>query len=183
MTVSPPAQRQAAPVSGADSTRTGVDRETLRHALGHFLTGVTVATTTGPTGEPVGMTANSFTSVSLEPPLVLLCVARSAASFAAMERARRYAVHILHHEQHEISTAFARSAATGAQKFDHVRWHRGDDGLPLLDDCLVRIECTITQRVALGDHVGYIGHVDAAGAHAGGTPLAFFQGSYGTLAL
>ena len=160
----------------------GVDPGTFRRALGHFLTGVTIVTTIGADGEPIGMTANSFTSVSLEPPLVLLCVARSASSHSAMEQARRYAVHILHRDQHEISRAFARSAAGGAQKFAGIAWHPGTDGLPLLDECLARIECTITDRIALGDHVGYIARVDAAAAEGEGAPLAFFRGDYASLA-
>jgi flavin reductase (DIM6/NTAB) family NADH-FMN oxidoreductase RutF len=161
---------------------TDVDAGAFRRALGHFLTGVTIVTTVGPDGEPVGMTANSFTSVSLDPPLVLLCVARSAASFAAMERAHRYAVHILHHDQHEVSRAFARSAADGLDKFECVAWHAGLDGLPLLDDYLARVECTVTRRVELGDHVGYIARVDVAEARDTGGPLAFFRGRYASLA-
>jgi flavin-dependent trigonelline monooxygenase, reductase component len=160
----------------------GVDPNSFRRALGHFLTGVTVVTTIGADGEPIGMTANSFTSVSLDPPLVLLCVARSAASFAAMEQARRYAVHILHRDQDELSRTFARSAANGAQKFAVVAWHRGASGLPLLDECMARIECTITERVELGDHVGYIARVDDVEAEQGGAPLAFFRGQYTSLA-
>jgi flavin reductase (DIM6/NTAB) family NADH-FMN oxidoreductase RutF len=163
-------------------TLEAIDTAGFRHALGHFLTGVTIVTTTGPSGEPVGMTANAFTSVSLDPPLVMVCVARSAASFAAMELAERYAVHILHHGQHELSGAFARSAAEGAEKFSAVAWHRSADGLPLLDECLARVQCTISQRIELGDHIGYIGRVDAAAAEAAASPLAFFRGKYASLA-
>ena len=158
-----------------------VDAATFRHTMGHFLTGVTVATTIGPKGEPVGMTANSFTSVSLEPPLVLLCIARSAASFGAMEQADRYAVHILSADQQATSNAFARSAADGAEKFAQVPWHRAHDGLPLLDDYLARIECTVVDRVQLGDHVGYVGRVDAAQTRLSDAPLAFFRGRYDSL--
>ncbi|HTX07784.1 MAG TPA: flavin reductase family protein [Solirubrobacteraceae bacterium] len=160
----------------------GVDPDSFRRALGCFLTGVTIVTTIGADGQPIGMTANSFTSVSLDPPLVLVSVARSAASFAAMEQAQRYAVHILHRHQHDVSSAFARSAAGGAQKFDGVAWHSSADGLPVLDEYLARIDCTITQRVELGDHVGYIARVDAAEAGRGSGPLAFFRGRYSGLA-
>jgi len=158
-----------------------VDPPTFRQAMAHFLTGVTVATTTGPAGEPVGMTANSFTSVSLEPPLVLLCIARTAASFAAMQQADRYAVHILSAEQQATSSAFACSAADGADKFGQVRWRRAPDGLPLLDDYLARVECTIVEHMELGDHVGYVGRVDAAQTRVSAAPLAFFRGRYGSL--
>jgi flavin reductase (DIM6/NTAB) family NADH-FMN oxidoreductase RutF len=159
-----------------------IDELGFREALGHFLTGVTVVTTTGVSGEPVGMTANAFTSVSLDPPLVLVCVARSAASFAAMERADRYAVHILHGGQDRVSGAFARSAAAGAEKFGQVGWHWSDGGLPALNECLARLECSVDGRVELGDHVGYIGRVEAASAEREAAPLAFFRGRYATLA-
>lgn len=160
-----------------------VDGGAFRRALGQFVTGVTVATTSGLDGEPVGMTANAFTSVSLDPPLVLLCVGRSASSFRAMQSAERYAVHILSAEQQPVSDAFARSAADGADKFAEVAWRRADDGLPLLDEYLARLECTIVDRVDAGDHVLYIGRVDAADvADLGTTPLAFFQGRYASAA-
>lgn len=157
---------------------TSVDADTYRHALGHFLTGVTVATTSDAAGNPVGMTANAFTSVSLDPPLVLLCVARSASSFEAMQHAPRYAVHILSEQQQAVSTAFARSAASGAHKFAEINWHPAEDGLPLLDDCLARIECTVTDRVDIGDHVGYVARVDAVRIRPDGAPLGFFRGRY-----
>ena len=163
------------------STVTYVDAGTFRHALGHFVTGVTVATTCDAAGDPVGMTANGFMSVSLDPPLVMLSVARTAASFEAMEQCDRYAVHILADAQQELSKVFARSAADGVEKFAGVAWHRADDGLPLLDDCLARIECTIVDRVELGDHVAYVARVDAAHAQPDAAPLAFFRGSYGRL--
>jgi len=158
---------------------TDVDPATFRHALGHFLTGVTVATTTGPTGEPVGMTANAFTAVSLDPPLVLLCLARSAASHPAMEAAGRYAIHVLGAAQEAVSTAFARTAAEGARKFDAVAWHPAEDGLPLLDEYLVRLECRVVQRVQAGDHVIHLGRVEAADvASRDAAPLAFFRGRH-----
>jgi flavin reductase (DIM6/NTAB) family NADH-FMN oxidoreductase RutF len=161
----------------------GVHPATFRHALGHFLTGVTIVTTAGPAGEPVGMTANAFTSVSLDPPLVMICLARSAASFAAMERADRFAVHILHGGQHELSSRFARSASAGEDKFADVAWHRSEHSVPLLDDSLARVQCTKVQRIELGDHVGYVGRVDAAEAESPSavSPLGFFRGRYASL--
>jgi flavin reductase (DIM6/NTAB) family NADH-FMN oxidoreductase RutF len=158
-----------------------LDSAGFRQTLGHFLTGVTVATTTGVRGEAVGMTANAFTSVSLDPPLVLLCVARTAASFEAMEQATRYAVHVLGDHQESVSAAFARSAADGAEKFSEIEWHRAEDGLPLLDDCLARIECTICERIELGDHIGYVGRVELGHSRSELAPLAFFRGRYGRL--
>lgn len=161
-----------------------VDPTAFRQALGHFLTGVTIVTTTAPAGEPVGMTANAFTSVSLHPPLVMVCLARSAASLPAMEQAERFAVHILHGGQHELSSRFARSASSGEDKFAGVAWHRSEHGVPVLDESLAHLECTTTQRIELGDHVGYVGHVDAAsaGGPAAVSPLGFFRGRYASLA-
>jgi flavin-dependent trigonelline monooxygenase, reductase component len=168
--------------SAAGRPPSGLSPESFRHALGHFLTGVTVVTTVGARGEPIGLTANAFTSVSLDPPLVLVCIARSAASFAAMEQADRYAVHILHQDQHELSRLFARSVAEGAKKFAGVGWHKSDGELPVLDDCLARLECTLRRRVELGDHVGYVGEVYAAASDRIAPPLAFFRGKYTSLA-
>jgi flavin reductase (DIM6/NTAB) family NADH-FMN oxidoreductase RutF len=162
----------------------GVAPAAFRNALGHFLTGVTIVTTAGAGGQPVGMTANAFTSVSLDPPLVMVCLARSAASFSAMERAERFAVHILHGDQHELSTRFARSASAGEDKFAGVAWYRSEHGVPLLEESLARLQCSIIQRIELGDHVAYVGHVDAADAEnpAAVSPLGFFRGRYARLA-
>jgi flavin-dependent trigonelline monooxygenase, reductase component len=99
-----------------------VDADTPRHTLRHFRRGVTVAATCDPAGAPVGMTANAFTLVSPDPPLVLLCVAHSAATFSATDSATRYAVHILSEAQLDVSRAFARSAADGAEKFAEIDW-------------------------------------------------------------
>lgn len=153
-----------------------VEPADFRYALGHFLTGVTIVTTVDAAGGPVGMTANAFTAVSLDPPLVLVCVARTASSHGAMHQAERYAVHILTDGQRHVSAAFARSAAEGARKFDQVQWSFGQTGLPLLADYLARVECTVVARLELGDHVGYVGRVDATAANGRGEPLAFFRG-------
>jgi flavin reductase (DIM6/NTAB) family NADH-FMN oxidoreductase RutF len=129
----------------------------------------------------VGLTANAFTSVSLDPPLVMVCVAQSAASYPAMAGASRFAVHMLHHGQHELSSAFARSAAVGAQKFEGIAWHPSSEGIPLLDECLARVECTTNRRITLGDHVAFVGHVHAAWADEAAPPLGFFRGQYANL--
>jgi 3-hydroxy-9,10-secoandrosta-1,3,5(10)-triene-9,17-dione monooxygenase reductase component len=168
---------------GDERRLTAIDRDAFRTALGHFLTGVTIVTTTAASGEPVGLTANAFTSVSLDPPLVMVCVARSAASFRAMARAERFAVHILHRGQHELSSAFARSAATGAEKFAGIAWHPSEDGVPLLDECLARVECAAARRITLGDHVAFVGHVYGAWADQGAPPLGFFRGRYADLVI
>jgi flavin reductase (DIM6/NTAB) family NADH-FMN oxidoreductase RutF len=160
-------------------TTAGVDAGTFRHALGHFLTGVTIVTTTDRGSEPVGMTANAFTAVSLDPPLVAVCLARSAASHRAMAAAARFAVHVLSSEQEDVSLAFARTAADGARKFDGVAWTAAPDGLPLLDDHLVRLECRAIERVEAGDHVIHLGRVEAAAiADGDAAPLAFFRGRH-----
>ena len=164
------------------ASHAGIDGAAFRQALGQFLTGVTIATTRGPDGQPVGMTANAFTSASLDPPLVLFCLARSAASFAAMEAAERFAVHVLHAGQEAVSSTFARSAADGADKFAGVGWHWSADGVPLLDEYLARLQCTIVERVDAGDHVAYLARADVADTVDGASaPLGFFRGRYASV--
>jgi len=155
-----------------------IDDGAFRAALRQFLTGVTIATTAGEGGAPVGLTANAFMSVSLSPPLVLLCVARSASSCAAMERATHFALHVLSEAQRHLSRAFAESAADGRDKFADVRWTPSVSGVPLIEGCLARLECRVFQRLELGDHLGIVGHVDAALADERTPPLGYFRGSY-----
>jgi flavin reductase (DIM6/NTAB) family NADH-FMN oxidoreductase RutF/2-polyprenyl-6-methoxyphenol hydroxylase-like FAD-dependent oxidoreductase len=148
------------------------DARDLRRALGQFATGVTVVTTTDPTGRPVGMTANSFTSVSLNPPLVLWAAARSSPSLEAFEACDRFAVNVLASDQHHLSRQFATS---GADKFDGVRLVPGD--LPLLEGTVAHFVCRRTARVEAGDHVVFLGEIESYDA-PGGEPLVFHSGFY-----
>ena len=152
------------------------DPRTLRQALGAFTTGVTVVTASGPDG-PVGMTANSFASVSLDPPLVLWSPAKSSTRHSAFVGAEHFVIHVLSADQDELSASFTR----GGRGFEAVEWHRNEDGVPVIAGTLARFECA---RAALhdgGDHTIVIGRVLRA-AHREGEPLCFSRGSYGRFA-
>lgn len=150
------------------------DTGELRRAFGAFLTGVTVVTAPGQGGVPIGMTANSFTSVSLDPPLVLVCVGSGSSSFAHFAAAPVFAVNILKEGQTEIASLFARR---GADRFASVGHRAGATGSPILDDCLAWFDCTLHQRVVAGDHLVLIGQVQAF-ATQDGPPLGFSRGKY-----
>jgi flavin reductase (DIM6/NTAB) family NADH-FMN oxidoreductase RutF len=158
----------------ADSSR--FDARDLRRALGQYATGVTVVTTTDPAGLPFGMTANSFTSVSLDPPLVLWAAAKSSPSLAAFETNDRFAVNVLASDQHHLSRQFA---TTGAEKFEGVRLTDGD--LPLLTGTVAHFVCRrragAEGRIDAGDHVLFIGEIESYSA-PGGEPLVFHSGFY-----
>lgn len=148
----------------------------FRDALGRFATGVTVVTARDGAG-PVGITANSFASVSLDPPLVLWCPAKSSSRFAAFAGARHFAIHVLGADQRDLAAHFVRHG----RDFAAVPFRDGPGGAPLLDHCLARFAC---RRMALhdaGDHVVIVGEVLGAAFRAG-EPLVFSQGYYGSFA-
>ncbi len=147
------------------------DAAELRRALGQYATGVTVVTTTLD-GERFGMTANSFTSVSLNPPLVLWAAAQSSASMAAFEATDRFAVNVLASDQHHVSRQFATS---GSDKFEGVRLAADDP--PLLEGAVAHFVCRRTQRVDAGDHVVFFGEIESFDS-PGGEPLVFHAGFY-----
>ena len=148
------------------------DPRDLRRALGQYATGVTVVTTVDPAGRPFGMTANSFTSVSINPPLVLWAAAKSSPSLAAFEAEPRFAVNVLASDQHHLSRQFATS---GGDKFDGVRLLPGD--LPLIEGTVAHFVCRRTERVDAGDHVVFLGEIESYDA-PGGEPLVFHSGFY-----
>ncbi|WP_137390492.1 alpha/beta fold hydrolase [Rhodoligotrophos defluvii] len=150
-----------------------------RRALGAFLTGVTIVTTIDETGAPRGFTANSFTSVSLEPPLVLVCIGKQASSYSTFTTGKSFAVNVLGEHQKSISSIFASKAA---DKFAHVRWRPGFTGSPLIDAAVATFDCDLEQQVEAGDHMILIGRVRAF-AHALGQPLGYCRGAYVSLGL
>lgn len=150
----------------------------FRTALRNFATGVTVVTTRDGDGRPTGLTASAFTSVSLRPPLVLVCVDHAATAHPAFRAHGRFAVNVLRREQEALSRRFAES---GGDKFDGVSYHDGDTGLPLLDDALATLECRVIQAHEAGDHTIFVGAVEAVTV-AGGRPLVYFHGGYHGLA-
>ncbi len=147
-----------------------------RNALGSFATGVTVITTLTETG-PIGMTANSFSSVSLDPPMVLWCPAKSSDRFEPFANAKHYAIHVLRHDQYDLALEFARNATA----FDMVDVMPGANDTPIFDDCLARFECTTAACHDAGDHVIMVGRVTRARLNRG-APLIWSQRDYGTFA-
>ncbi len=153
----------------------GAERD-FRDALGRFATGVTVVTCAGADG-PVGMTANSFSSLSLDPPLILWAPARGSHRFPAFDAAGHFAVHVLGADQDEICQAFAKNA----DAFDLLDWHKTPEGVPVFDACLARFECAKRAAHDGGDHEIHVGEVLRARSREG-SPLIFFGGAYGGLA-
>jgi flavin-dependent trigonelline monooxygenase, reductase component len=153
---------------------TRLDPRDFRRALGGFVTGVTVVTTTDDSGRPRGFTANSFTSVSLDPPLILACIARSAGSYSTFAGARHFAVNILSEGQREISSLFA---SAWVDRFASAQWRLGELGVPLLENTVAWFECCMHDRVEAGDHLILIGRVQTYG-HSTASPLAYCRGAY-----
>jgi flavin reductase (DIM6/NTAB) family NADH-FMN oxidoreductase RutF len=154
-----------------------IDRRELRRALGRFVTGVTVLTAHDDDGRLRGLTANSFTSVSLDPPLVLVCIDHRTASHEVFERTAGFVVNILADDQTELANRFASS---GADKFDDVAMVPGRAGAPVLDGCTAWLSCDVESRFPAGDHLVVIGRVREF-ATEGSQPLAFCQGAYVSL--
>lgn len=146
----------------------------FRKALGSFATGVTIITTRTADGHPVGLTANSFNSVSLDPPLVLWSLANNSGSFDAFKQARHWAVHILGADQEELSGRFARR---GEDKFAGLEVGNGQGDVPLLKGCAAHFECRTVSQYQGGDHLIFIGEVlDFSRDEA--APLVFHGGKY-----
>jgi 3-hydroxy-9,10-secoandrosta-1,3,5(10)-triene-9,17-dione monooxygenase reductase component len=150
------------------------DARHFRDVLGRFCTGVTVVTSMS-NGVPVGMTCQSFSSVSLSPPLVLFCPAKTSRAWPQMQRAGFFCVNLLADGQHEIST---RMATKGVEKFDGVTWSPSSTGAPLLDGILGYVDCTIQAVHEAGDHYVVIGSVQDLGYGDAEEPLLFFRGKY-----
>jgi len=157
-----------------DSNEAEFDARNLRSAFGHFATGVTVVTTLDASGTPCGFTANSFTSVSIDPPLLLVNIARSAFGCDAFTEARGFAVNILAANQRDLSNRFARA---GTDKFANQKWQTAVTGSPIIDEVVAWFDCEHFEQVDAGDHIILIGRVlqFAYNTHA---PLGFCRGAY-----
>jgi 3-hydroxy-9,10-secoandrosta-1,3,5(10)-triene-9,17-dione monooxygenase reductase component len=151
------------------------DSATYRTVLGHFATGVTIVTALDG-DEPVGMACNSFTSVSLDPPLVLWCAAKSSATWPRMQGAQNFAVNVLDEDGEAMSRVFATK---GVDRFEAVTHHRGATGAPILADALAYIDCVTEAEHDAGDHVIVVGRVVELGYATEGKPLLFYRGGYG----
>lgn len=152
------------------------DSKVFRQALGQFATGVAVMTTRDGQGRGIGVTVNSFTSVSLDPPLVSFCLDREALSFTSFTGADTFAVNILSSDQQDVSQSFARSI--GEDKFAGVVCEVDDHGAPLIKGCLAWLSCRRHTIVEAGDHVIILGEVYHLSLGHAGAPLLYFRGKY-----
>jgi flavin reductase (DIM6/NTAB) family NADH-FMN oxidoreductase RutF len=151
-----------------------IDKNELRRVMGHFATGVTVITTCDEQGRPFGLTANAVSSVSLEPPLILVCVDKKADTYPYFAKSKVFTVNILAESQETISRKFATS---GIEKFDGVGYKKNDLGCATLDDAVGYLACKIVSELDAGDHTIYVGEVESAEA-ADEAPLLFYRGGY-----
>lgn len=156
-----------------------VDPKAFRNALGSFATGVTVITTLDKDGNKVGMTANSFNSVSLDPMLVLWSIAKTSNAFAIYNEAEHFAIHILGAEQQAISNQFA---SKGADRFAGIDTKAGIAGIPVLTDCKASFQCKLENRFEGGDHIILVGRVEEFETQEDKAPLIFHAGGYAELA-
>ncbi|OAA25778.1 conserved protein of DIM6/NTAB family [Frankia sp. EI5c] len=147
----------------------------FRAVLGHFCSGIVIVTAMDGS-EPVGMTCQSFSSASLEPPLVMFLPARSSTSYPRIRAAGSFCVNVLDNAQEPISQQFARS---GTDKWRGIAWRPGENGAPVLDGALAWMECSLHREYDAGDHVITLGLVERLGAAAAGEPLLYFRGAYG----
>lgn len=153
-----------------------LDPRALRDAFGCFMTGVTVVTTLDADGKPLGFTANSFSSVSLDPPLLLVSIANKSINLEAFRSAKGFAVNILSERQKDISATFARPVE---DRFAAVYWRHGPVGAPLIAEVAAWFDCSMEQTLAVGDHTLLIGRIGAfeATSHPG---LGYYRGAYVT---
>src|SRR3990172_8457568 len=155
-----------------------IDKTELRRVMGHFPTGVTVVTTISKAGKLYGLTVNSFTSVSLVPPLVLVCVDKSAESYPCFEESKYFTVNFLAADQEDLSRRFA---TTGGDKFEGVGYRMGANQAPILNRVLAYLECKVVGAYEGGDHTIYVGEVDQSETREA-KPLLFYRGGYRNLA-
>jgi flavin reductase (DIM6/NTAB) family NADH-FMN oxidoreductase RutF len=151
-----------------------ISPDDFRHALSHFATGVTIVTTCDADQRPTGLTASAFSSVSLDPPLVLICVDHKSQSFPHLRESGRFAINILHCDHEGLSRRFASSRL---DKFDGVEFRMGTLGVPLIEQALAQLECRTVSAHVEGDHTIFVGRVEAV--HTGdGEPLLYYRGRY-----
>lgn len=149
----------------------------FRRVLGHFATGVTIVTTCDAEARPSGLTVSAFASLSLDPPLVLVCVDHKSQTFPALRDTGRFAVNVLTTEQEVLSRRFA---STRLDKFDGAAYRLSGMGLPLLTAALAHIECVTVSTHVEGDHTIFVGRVERAATNDG-EPLLYFRGRYNRL--
>lgn len=154
-----------------------ISKEEFRAALSRFPSGVTVVTTKDKAGRLHGITVSAFCSVSLEPPLVLVCIDKTTGSHPAFEFGAAFVVNVLNEDQAHLSNHFASLIA---DKFDGIEYRQTSDGIPILDDAMVNLECRLVYMHEGGDHSIFVGEIQNA-IIKDGKPLLYFQGSYRSL--
>ena len=151
----------------------------LRDAFGQFATGVTIVTACNEQGQPIGLTANSFASVSLDPPLVSWCIDKASTRYEELSKAEHYTISVLGAEQQEVSNLFAMRSWDDTA-FGEVDWYEGPHGVPQIPNVGARFHCKAQHRYAGGDHIIIVGLVEEYHSQAL-EPLVFFQGQYRNL--
>lgn len=159
---------------------TAVDQRRFRDVLGRFASGVTIVTASTVEG-PVGFTCQSFTALSLDPPMIALAPSKQSTSWPRIAEAGSFCVNILHDGQVELGRTFAVSGAERADKFSGSSWHPGPSGAPVLDGVLAWVDCELAMVHDAGDHEIVLGRVIDLGVGSG-EPLLFYRGAFGRLA-
>ncbi len=155
-----------------------ISPEEFRNTLSHFASGVTVITVCDGQGRPTGLTASAFTSVSLDPPLILVCVDHKSQSYPALVAGKQFADNILAHDQEALSRRFATTKIEN--KFEGVPFALSDLGLPLLENALAHLECATVNVHLEGDHSIFVGRIERARVKTG-HPLVYYRGRYDRL--
>ena len=154
-----------------------ISEDEFRNVLGRFASGVTVVTAVAADGKDQGMTVSSFASVSLVPPLVLICIERTASAHEALTTTDEFVVNILSADQEQVARRFA---IEGIDRFEGVAYGRARSGIPVLENVIGVIECRRTTLYSGGDHTIIVGEVEAARAE-NGKPLLYYRGGYSQL--
>ncbi|MGE5517879.1 MAG: flavin reductase family protein [Bacteroidota bacterium] len=153
-----------------------VDQRSFRKALGCFATGVTVVTTLHPDSKaPAGVTVSAFSSLSLEPPLVLFCLGTKTSSIESFKTNGHFAINVLSETQRDLSIRFA---SRSEDKWAGMKWDAGVSGVPVLNGCLATLECKLVNTIEGGDHLIFVGEVENLIYQEGGSPLVYFRGAY-----
>ena len=159
------------------SSEVGVTSAEFRRACGRFSTGVAIASILDAQGTPHGLTVSSFTSASLEPPLILICLGHRVSAIDAFRASAHFGINVLAEDQRDLAERFTKK---GQDRFDGLKWRRGKTGVPLLPGVLAAIECAVRQRFTAGDHDIFVAEMVGARV-TGGEPLIHFAGSYRSL--
>jgi len=153
-----------------------IDQDTFRAVLGRFSSGITIVTVRGANGRDYGMTVSAFSAVSLEPPLVMVCIGEDSSLKPMIAEATHYGVSILASDQEPLSRRFAAHG----ERFDGIGFTRGENGMALIDGALAFLECRIVARHLTGDHTIVVGEVEAASVEDA-RPLLYYRGGYAQL--